>query len=75
MCGEMDFCGLALIVEYPLQLALFCTLDGVQEFGIELSFNLQYCLLKDQIMILLNSQFFFVFEFWCHDFWSIVISL
>ena len=44
----MDFCGLALIVEYPLQLALFCTLDGVQEFGIELfqnSLNLQYCLL------------------------------
>ena len=44
----MDFCGLALIVEYPLQLVLFCTLDGVQEFGIELfqnSLNLQYCLL------------------------------
>ena len=44
----MDFCGLALIVEYPLQLTLFCTLDGVQEFGIELfqnSLNLQYCLL------------------------------
>ena len=48
MCGEMDFCGLALIVEYPLQLTLFCTLDGVQEFEIELfqnSLNLQYCLL------------------------------
>ena len=82
MCGEMDFCGLALIVEYPLQLTLFCTLDGVQEFGIELfqnSLNLQYCLLiwkeRPDYDLVKFPFFFFVFEFWCHDFWSIVISL